>query len=185
MRGEISLATSIVYAFYKGMKSRKKSGPRRPDRVGLKLKAGERRYLRRMLRHGEGSVRVFNRARALQLLDAGKSAPQAADAAGLGEETVRRIARRYAEGGLQRALYDLPRPGAEPLLDQRQEARIVAMVCSKAPDGLARWSISLIAKEAVSRGIVPTVSDETIRRLLHRHELKPWREKNVVRRGSQ
>ena len=179
------------------MKSRKKSEPRRPERVGLKLKVGERRYLRRMLRHGEGPVRVFNRARllravfgdidarALQLLDAGKSAPQAAEAAGLGEETVRRIARRYKEGGLQRSLYDLPRPGAEPLLDQRQESRIVAMVCSKAPNGLARWSISLIAKEVISRGIAPTVSDETIRRLLHRHELKPWREKNVVRRGSR
>lgn len=164
------------------MKSRKNSEPRRPERVRLKLKAGERRDLRSMLRHGEGSVRVFNRARALLLLDAGKTAPQAADAAGLGEETVRRIARRYRDGGLQRALFDLPRPGVEPLLDQKQEARIVAMVCAKAPDGMARWSISLIAREAVSRGIVSKVSDETIRRLLHRHELKPWREKNVVRR---
>lgn len=164
------------------MKSRKKSGPRRPYRVRLKLKVGERRYLRRMLRKGQGSVRVFSRARGLQLLDAGKTAPQAAEATGLGNETIRRIAKRYAEGGLQRALYDLPRPGADRLLNQKQEARIVAMVCARPPNGVARWSISVIAAEAVSRGIVKTVSDETIRRMLHRHELKPWREKNVVRR---
>jgi hypothetical protein len=39
----------------------------------------------------------------------------------------------------------------------------------------------LIAQEATRRGIVAKVGRETIRRLLTRHELKPWREKNVVR----
>ena len=162
------------------MKSKKKLDPKPLERIRVKLKVGERRYLKRLLSRGQNSVRVYKRARALQLLDGGASAPQAANAAGLGEETVRRIARRYLDGGLDRALHDLPRPGAEPLLDKRQEAQIVSMVCSKPPDGLARWSISVISKEAVFRGFVDSVSDETIRRLLHRHELKPWREKNVV-----
>ena len=166
------------------MKSKQKLKPKRPERVRIKLKISERRYLDRLLSRGEGSVRVYKRARALQLLHAGKSPPKAAEATGLGEDTVRRVARRYEKGGLPRALHDAPRPGGVPLLDKRQEARVVAMVCSKPPDGLARWSLSLIAKEVMARGIVDKISDETIRRLLHRHELKPWREKNVVRRGS-
>jgi transposase len=115
-------------------------------------------------------------------MDEGLSAPSAADAAGVGASTARRVAQRYHAIGLEGTIYDAPRPGPEPILDARQEAAIVAMVCSKAPDGVARWSISLIAKEAVRRQIVLEVSDSTIGRLLKRHELKPWREKNVMRR---
>ncbi len=150
----------------------------------LKLNAADRRQLQKMLRSGKESVRVFKRARALQLLDEGKSAPKVAEAVGIGVETVRRSARRYEVGGLKRALYELPRPGPVPILDQKQEARIVAIVCSKPPDGFARWSLSLLTKEVVESGIIDKICDETIRRLLHRHKLKPWREKNVVRSKS-
>ncbi len=117
-------------------------------------------------------------------MDEGRTAPQAASAAGVDESTARRVAVRYNVSGIEHAISDKQRPGGERLLDARQEAAIVAMVCSKAPDGSARWSISLIAKEAVRRRIVSAVSDSTIGRLLKRHELKPWREKNVVRRGN-
>jgi hypothetical protein len=55
------------------------------------------------------------------------------------------------------------------------------MVCGPPPTGRAQWSLSLIAEEAGRRRIVATVGRETIRRMLNRHELKPWREKNVVR----
>jgi hypothetical protein len=55
------------------------------------------------------------------------------------------------------------------------------MVCSQAPAGRARWTVRLIVEEAVKRKLVPKVGRETIRVLLQSHELKPWREKNVVR----
>ncbi|WP_414699039.1 helix-turn-helix domain-containing protein [Oligoflexus sp.] len=82
-----------------------------------------------------------------------------------------------------RALHDLPRSGVDRLLDARQEAKVVAMICSKPPEGFARWTISLIVREVISRGISDTVSDETIRRLLHRHELKPWERREIGVRG--
>jgi hypothetical protein len=41
--------------------------------------------------------------------------------------------------------------------------------------------VRLIAEEAVKRKLVPGVGRETIRILLLSHDLKPWREKNVVR----
>lgn len=134
-----------------------------------------------MLSHGSGLIRSFKKMRVLLLMDEGLSAPAAAAAAGISESTARRAGQRYNAGGLEHAIHDAPRPGPEPVLDARQEAAIVAMVCSKAPGSHARWSISLIAKEAVRRKIVLEVSDSTIGRLLKRHELKPWREKNVVR----
>jgi hypothetical protein len=45
--------------------------------------------------------------------------------------------------------------------------------------------VRLLAEETVRRRIVPAVGRETIRMLLQSHELKPWREKNVVRREAR
>ena len=53
------------------------------------------------------------------------------------------------------------------------------MVCSDPPEGRARWTVRLVAEEAVKRKLVPRVGRETIRILLLSHDLKPWREKNV------
>jgi putative transposase len=97
-------------------------------------------------------------------------------------KTIRSIAHRYEEGGLERALYDKARPGAAQLLGPAEKQRIVAMVCSDPPEGRACWTIRLIVEEAVRRKLVPGIGREAIRVLLAHHDLKPWREKNVVRR---
>jgi transposase len=99
----------------------------------------------------------------------------------LTRQSVRNLARRYEQGGLERALYEKQRPGAEKLLTTQQRQRIIAMVCSDPPQGRARWTVRLAAEEAVKRRLVPRVGRETIRILLLSHDLKPWREKNVVR----
>ena len=98
---------------------------------------------------------------------------------------MREIGRRYEDQGLDRALYDRERPGAAPLLDPAQRKRIIAMVCSDPPEGLARWTVRLIAEEAVKRKLVPGVGRETIRILLKHDDLQPWREKNVVHRRTR
>ena len=51
----------------------------------------------------------------------------------------------------------------------------------RASPGAARWTVRLIAEHAVQQKLVPQVGRETIRILLQRHDLKPWREKHVVR----
>jgi hypothetical protein len=65
-------------------------------------------------------------------------------------------------------------------LDAEQGQRIIAMVCGPPPEGRARWTVRLIAEEAVKRKLVVQVSPATVHILLQRHDLKPWREKNVV-----
>jgi putative transposase len=57
----------------------------------------------------------------------------------------------------------------------------VALVCSPPPEGRARWTVRLLAEEAVKRKLVPGVGRETVRILLQSHDLKAWRGKNVVR----
>ena len=109
------------------------------------------------------------------------AAPQIARLLELTPQAIRKIAHRYREGGLERALYEKQRPGAAELLDALQKQRIVAMVCSKPPEGQARWTVRLVTEQAVKRKLVPRAGRETIRILLQSHDLKPWREKNVVR----
>src|SRR6185436_16151992 len=111
----------------------------------------DRDSLRNLLRGGIQPVRTVQRARALLLLDAGESPPAAARAIGISPPAIRQIGWRYCDGGIERALYDLPRPGAEPALDDSERARIIAMVCSDAPPGYARWTVRLIRDEAVKR----------------------------------
>ena len=65
------------------------------------------------------------------------------------------------------------------MLDESQKQRLIAMVCSNPPEGRARWTVRLVAEEAVKRKLVPRVGRETIGVLLLSHDLKPWRGKNV------
>ena len=140
----------------------------------------DRKALRKLLSGGVQQVRVVLRAIALLQLANGISAPRIATMVPLTPQAIRKIGHRYQEGGLERALYEKQRPGAEALLEDSQKQRIIAMVCSDPPEGFARWTVRLVAEEAVKRRLVPRVGRETIRILLLSHDLKPWREKNVV-----
>ena len=153
---------------------------RRLLRIAVSRK--DRRELDELLGGGVQSVRVTIRALALLHLADGASAPETARALKkLTPKAVRAIAHRYEQGGLDRALYEKARPGAKPLLNASEKQRIIAMVCSDPPAGRARWTVRLIVEEAVKRKLVPQAGRETIRVLLQSHDLKPWREKNVVR----
>ena len=149
-------------------------------RLVVKLKKKEHERIQALLSCGVGSVRVFKRAQGLRLLAEGQRSPQVGPAVGLSPKAVRNIGWRYVHSGLERALQEAPRPGAARRLTDRQGQQIVAMVCSNPPEGRARWTVRLIAEESVKRKLAPTVGRETIRILLHSHELKPWREKKVV-----
>ena len=151
----------------------------------IKVTAKDRKQLQRLLGGGVQQVRVVLRALTLLQLAKGLSAPQIAAMVPLTAQAIRKIGHRYEEGGLERALYEKQRPGAEALLEDGQKQRIIAMVCSDPPEGCARWTVRLVAEEAVKRRLVPRVGRETIRVLLLSHDLKPWREKNVVRGRTQ
>ena len=156
---------------------------RRP--VPIEVKSSDLNRIEQLLRGGFQQVRVVFRALALRHLAKGSTAPRVAEGLPITAKAVRQIADRYKNGGLDCALYDRQRPGAKALLDDSQKQRIVAMVCGKPPEGRARWTVRLIAKEAVKRKLVPRAGRETIRVLLENHDLKPWREKNVVRGGTR
>ena len=139
----------------------------------------DQKELVRLLSGGIQQVRVVLRALALLQMAKGASAPRIADMMPLTPQAIRKVGHRYERGGLESALYEKQRPGAMSALDDSQKQRIIAMVCSAPPQGRARWTVRLVAEEAVKRKLVPRVGRETIRILLLSHDLKPWREKNV------
>ncbi len=129
--------------------------------------------------------RLWRRVRVLELLDAGFSVRATALAVGGYPREVSRVGKRYVERGLKAALTDEPRGAPERKLDSTQEAAVIAMVCGPPPVGRARWTIRLIAEHVVKTGIASDVGRETVRMVLASHELKPWREKNVVRAANR
>lgn len=129
----------------------------------------------------ELAARTWKRIRVLELLHEGMSIADTARAVGTYPREVRRVGWRFLERGVEEALRDDPRPHPPRKLDARQEAAMVAMVCAPPPEGCARWTVVLVAEESMRRGIVARVGRETVRRVLANHDLKPWREKNVVR----
>ena len=150
----------------------------------LQLTVGERKDLQELLKSGLMPARTVVRTLALLRLADGMSPARVAAMLELTREGVRRIALRYRSGGLEAAVYEGARPGKKAALDSAQKQKVIALACSPAPAGHARWTIRLLAAEVNKRKILPGVGREVIRIALHDHDLKPWREKNVVRAGA-
>jgi transposase len=126
----------------------------------------QRADLTRRLERNPLTGRQRRRHQVLLLADQGQTDQQIAQATGAGLSTVERLRKRCAREGLEAALGEKPRQGAPAKLDGKQEALIVALACSDAPHGHARWSARLLATRAVEMEIVEAVSESTVRRLL-------------------
>jgi transposase len=130
------------------------------------LSPDERSELEALCRAGVGPKRPARRAQMLLWADDGKQRQEIAGLLHASRETVRRILDRYLEEGLAAALADRPRPGGTRRLDGKQEALVVALACSAAPEGRQRWTLRLLADKVVELGLSEQMSYETIRRVL-------------------
>ena len=146
-------------------------------RYRVTLSHEEREQLRELVRGGKGGVRRLKRAQVLLAADAGATDETIAANVAVGTSTVYRTKRRFVEEGLEEALSEEPRPGAERKLSAREEALLVAIACAKPPAGRARWTLELLAGEMVRLTRHESISSETIRRRLAEKELKPWQKK--------
>jgi transposase len=133
----------------------------------------ERPQLHKLVSAGKRSARTLTRARILLQADQADGGPAWEDARivqalGCGLRTVERVRQRFVEEGLDAALTHKPqeRPSRERRLDGAAEARLIALACSKPPEGRARWTLKLLADKLVELEVVESVSDETVRRVL-------------------
>jgi transposase len=141
------------------------------------LTTSERVELVSLVLGGKGPFRRLKRAQILLAADKGTTDEEIARNISVGTSTVYRTKQRFVEEGLERALSELPRPGAERKLGVVDESLLVAVACSKPPEGRSRWTLQLLADEMVRLTVHESVSNETIRRRLGELQLKPWQEK--------
>jgi transposase len=131
------------------------------------LSAEERMTLEQLLRHGRAGTRKLTRARILLQADDGLDDEEIAAALAVGTATVRRMRQRFVEGHL-RALGEHVHSGAQRKLTSKQEAHVIAIACTPAPEGHTRWTLRLLAEKVVKMGFVDSISYETVRQVLKR-----------------
>jgi hypothetical protein len=139
----------------------------------VRLSAQERERLEAMVRTGKTLAQIVTRARILLKADtseAGEAWSDSAIAAAL-DTSVNNVARarqQLVEEGFEATLKRKYNPNsARPrIFDGESEAKLIALACSPAPEGFARWSLRLLEEKVVELNIVDKASDNTIGRAL-------------------
>jgi transposase len=137
-------------------------------RYRVTLSADERERLERLSRQRTASVRMVRRAQALLLAAEETTDEVIAARLRMGVATLERLRRRFVEEGLEASLRERPRPGARPKLGPKERAYVVALACTRPPEGRHRWTMQMLADRLVELEMVPDITDEAIRRLLKR-----------------
>jgi hypothetical protein len=153
-------------------------------RYVITLTEEERAQLETMLAKGKAAARKLTHARILLKADSSPGGPNWTDAR-IGEalevnaRTVANTRERFVLEGFEVALQGHSTRNHRPRrIDGECEARLIAALCGPAPEGYARWSLRLLADQAVELEIIDEpISYETVRQALQANELKPWLKK--------
>ena len=139
----------------------------------VKLSAEERGRLEAMVRAGKSSARMLTWARILLKADVsnvGEGWSDSAIAAALNTSVnnVARTRQQLVWEGFEATLKRKYNPNsARPrIFDGAAEAKLIALACSPAPEGFARWSLRLLEETVVELNIVDKASDNTMGRTL-------------------
>lgn len=135
-------------------------------RYVVQLTDVQRKELQDLVGRGTHPVREVKRAWTLLKAATGWRGTEIAEALGITPATVCGTKRRFVEGRLEAALHDQPRPGRPAKLDEKGEAHLIAVACSKAPEGHDHWTLRLLADKTVELGLADSFSHEGVRQRL-------------------
>ena len=148
-------------------------------RISIVLTHEQRKDLENFSKKGVHSVKVVNRARIILALDTsnGRKAMKQEEIAkhvSVSRQTVNNAKRGFLAAKdvsefLQRKKRETP-PVA-PKITGEVEAKIIALACSKAPEGCARWTLQLLADKSVELKYIDSITDMSVHRLLKKHNL--------------
>ncbi len=141
-------------------------------------------YLTLSRRVARVRTEVRDGLRARIILAAHAGIPNAAIArdTGITVDTVRKWRHRFHDEGLA-GLTDRFRSGRPRIFPAVVVAEVKALACALPAEKnvpLSRWSHFELAQEAISRGIVDTVSAATVRRWLRSDAIKPWQVRSWI-----
>jgi transposase len=148
-------------------------------RYKVTLTENEREQLQAILSKGKHSSQQFRNACILLNVDESSSAErptneQIAKILQVTPKTVERLKQRFVEEGSEACIDRKPYPEVTDIkTDGDFEAHLVAISCSKAPSGFARWSLRMLADKMVELNYTESVSHETVRQVLKKTKLNP------------
>ena len=144
----------------------------------VRLSAEERERLTVMVHAGRHPARQLTRARILLKADVseagdGWSDSQIAAALDTSVDTVARTRQQLVEEGFASVLVPKHSPNSarKRIFDGAAEARLIALACSKPPEGRVKWTLRLLEESVVELNIVERASDNTIGRTLKKTNL--------------
>jgi Homeodomain-like domain len=139
----------------------------------VRLSGEERERLESLVRAGKSPAQLLTKARILLKADVSEAGEGWSDSAisvalDTSINNIGRLRRRLVEEGLEAALKRKHNPNSarKRIFDGAAEAKLIALTCSPAPEGFARWSLRLLEEKVVELNIVKQVSDNTIGRTL-------------------
>jgi len=136
------------------------------------LEQEERKELESLTNKGKAAAYRINHARILLKADinqekGGLKDQEISEALDISVSTIERVRQRFVEESLESALSRRTPLEARPrLLDGEKEAYLIAIACSKPPEGQAVWTLRLLADRMVELGYVESLSYETVRQTL-------------------
>ncbi len=139
----------------------------------VRLSVEERERLEALAKAGKVAGYKIRHANMLLMADAdgpGWADAQIAEGLGVSVGQAEHLRKRLVEQGIEACLErkKQERPSIEAKFDGESEARLIALACGEAPAGRARWSLRLLADQAVELRIVESASHETVRRVLQK-----------------
>lgn len=142
-------------------------------RYVVRLDGDERRQRETLVKLGKAAGYKIRHANMLLMADADGPAmtdAQISAALGVSVRQMEYLRKRLVEEGLDACLQrkKQERPSVEPTFDGEKEAKLIALACGAAPAGRARWSLRLLADQAVELKIVESTSHETVRQVLQK-----------------
>ena len=143
----------------------------------VRLHAEERQQLHQLVNTGNRAAATIVKAQVLLKADADGPAwsdPEICEAFDVSLSTIHRIRQAFVEEGLEAALYRKKPTGRQyRKLDGAEEARLIAVACSKPPSGRSRWTLRLLADKLVELEIVDSISHECVRNTLKKTTSSP------------
>jgi len=146
------------------------------------VSANDRQALETLVRQHSAPQGLVMRAQIILLAKRGVGVRATAERLGIGRATVQCWRRRWSlasakESALER-LVDAPRPSTPAKFCPEQIDATLALACEVPQlDGreLTHWTHADLAAEAIARGIVASISPDSIGRFLREADLKPHR----------
>jgi len=144
----------------------------------VRLTTEERRELEAMVKKGKAAAYKIKHANILLAADVdGPAWPdrQIAEALRCHPRSVENVRRRLVLDGFAAAVerQKQARLSRERILDGKGEARLIALACSRPPEGRDRWTLKLLADALVELEVVDSISDQTVRRTLKKTNCGP------------